>query len=102
MASRSDQLNLLPIEDKRRRLTAEQKEEIRQLKGIASIHSTAKQYGVSRRTIQFIQYPERLVANHEARDARGGWQQYYAKAVHSEYTARCRAHKAQVIKETEI
>lgn len=49
--------------DRRRRLTEEEKDKIRALKGTVSVHKLAETYGVSRRTIQFILYPERLVKN---------------------------------------
>lgn len=58
--------------DKRRKLTDEQKVEIVQLKNAAKDKGKvlgdrvlAKQFGVSRRTIQFLTSPEKLEANRE-------------------------------------
>ena len=62
--------------DKRRKLTEEQKAEITELIGLSS-REIARMYGVSRRTVQFIQHPERLQRNKQCRANRGGWRQYY-------------------------
>lgn len=92
----ADRMCLLPSEDRRRKLTQAQKDEIVSLKDAMSIHGLAREYGVSRRTIQFILYPERHAANRAAHENRGGWQQYYDKDQHREAMARCRAHKNEV------
>jgi len=55
--------------DSRRKLTDEQKDEIRKIplkKGrFTGATEIARIYGVSKRTIQFILEPERLIANRE-------------------------------------
>ena len=57
------------MQDKRRKLSDEQKEEIKKIKlktgrfnGASDI---AKEYGVSKRTIQFLLAPEKLEKNRE-------------------------------------
>jgi len=63
--------------DRRIKLTPEQKEEIYQNKLGLSQRALAKEYGVSRRTIQFILDPEKLKENIKRRKERGGTMQYY-------------------------
>ncbi len=63
--------------ERRIKLTPEQKEEIFQNKLGLSQRVLAKQYGVSRRTIQFILDPEKLKENLKRREERGGTMQYY-------------------------
>lgn len=75
--------------DKRRKLTAEQKAEIAELIGFSS-REIARMYGVSRRTVQFIQHPERLQRNKQCRANRGGWRQYYNR---QEWAANMRKHR---------
>lgn len=75
--------------DKRRKLTAEQKAEIAELIGLSS-REIARMYGVSRRTVQFIQHPERLQRNKQFRANRGGWRQYYNR---QEWAANMRKHR---------
>ena len=53
----------------------------------------AKLYGVDKRTIAFIQNPQQLAANKEARKARGGSTAYYDKAKHAVAMKRYRARK---------
>jgi len=67
------------MKDLRTKLTPQQRKDIALLKGEATISALAIDYGVSRRTIEFIQYPERKQANLDKRKARGGWKQYYNK-----------------------
>lgn len=81
-----------PELDRRVKLLPEQKEEIRKrwkkhvfkatnnLIGEAiSQRSLAREYGVSRRTIIFVLYPERRVSNYQTRVKRGGSPIYYRK-----------------------
>lgn len=64
--------------DRRRKLTEQDKADIKELVGI-SIHEIARMYGVCTRTIQFIKYPERQERNKMLRKARGGSKIYYNK-----------------------
>lgn len=76
--------------DRRCKLTEAQKTEIIALRGTISQRQCAERFGVSRRTIQFLWFPEKLVANKQARAARGGWKQYYDK---SEWAETMREHR---------
>ena len=78
--------------DKRRKLTAEQKAEIAELIGLSS-REIARKYGVSRRTVQFIQHPERLQRNKQCRANRGGWRQYYDRQEWAANMHKHRQHK---------
>lgn len=82
--------------DRRRRLTDKQKDEINALKDSISVTSCAKIYGVSKRTIQFLWYPERLERNKQLRQERGGHHQYYDKEKHREYIKQHRHHKQEL------
>jgi DNA-binding XRE family transcriptional regulator len=63
--------------DRRIKLTPEQKEEIYHNNLGLSQRELAREYGVSRRTIQFILDPEKLKENIKRRKERGGTMQYY-------------------------
>ena len=81
--------------DKRIKLTQEQKELIKHLYETTdtSQRKLATQFGVSRRLIQFILYPEKHKANLQAREARGGSKQYYNKETHAKTMKAHRRHK---------
>jgi Zn-dependent peptidase ImmA (M78 family) len=67
--------------DGRRKLSEEQKEEIRDryntLGNKESQRTLAKQYGVSRRLIVFILYPDRLKALQDKNRQEQHWKKYY-------------------------
>jgi transposase-like protein len=91
--------------DKRRKLSDEDKEEIqyRYLKiGGVSQRELAREYGVSRRLIVFIIYPERQIENYKARVDRGGSAIYYEKSKHTEYMRTHREHKNKLYKEGKL
>jgi IS30 family transposase len=79
MPYKSEYTNLkLPAEhDKRRKLTEEQKDEIRLLNGKVSQRECAKLYNVSRSTIRWIWMPEKHERNLLMREFRGGSMIYY-------------------------
>lgn len=88
--------------DKRRKLTEEQRNEVRGLHEAGeSIHSLSKSFEVSRRLIQFILYPERLEKNLKDRNARGGSMQYYDTNTRREDMRKHRAYKKSLIDESE-
>jgi Mor family transcriptional regulator len=64
----------------------------------SSINSLAKMFKVSKRTIQFIIYPERLKKNVELRNERGGSSIYYQKEVHTKAIKEHREYKKQLFK----
>lgn len=64
MPYKSEKLKLPPEKDRRRKLTDDQKEEIRRIyaTGVCGMRPLAKQFGVSRATIQIIVNPARAEA----------------------------------------
>lgn len=79
--------------DRRRKLTDEQKEEIKKLYGTISQRKLAKLYGVSRRLIIFIGCPEKYKRNLQQREESGGSMQYYDKDKQREYSKNHRRYK---------
>mgnify|MGYP001945381854 FL=1 len=90
--------------DRRIKLTDEQREEIRKLyaTGLYSQRKLAKKFGVSRRTIVFTIYPERLEENKKRRQECGGSKIYYDKDKHREYMRRHRQYKRQLAEKGEL
>jgi hypothetical protein len=84
--------------DRRRRLTEQQKNEIVSLRGVISMSQCSLIYGVSKRTIDFLWYPERLERNKQLRKQRGDWQQYYNKDKHKENMKNTRHYKQNLFK----
>jgi DNA invertase Pin-like site-specific DNA recombinase len=64
MPYKSEKLKLPPEKDRRRKLTDDQKEQIRGIyaTGVCGMRPLAKQFGVSRTTIQIIVNPKRAEA----------------------------------------
>ena len=85
--------------DRRCKLTEAQKTEIIALRGSISQRQCAERFGVSRRTIQFLWFPEKLIANKQARAARGGWKQYYNKKQWAETMREHRHYKQELYEE---
>lgn len=88
--------------DRRIKLTPEQKEEIRLNRGNLSQRKLAKEYGVSRRTVQFIIDPDKLKENLKRREERGGSMQYYNRASHAENIREHRRYKQDLMLKGEI
>ena len=86
--------------DRRVKLTAEDKEFIKALyaTGNISTYKLAEEFGVSRRTIQFILDPEKKKANLERLEERGGWKVYYNKDKHTETMREHRRYKQEALK----
>ncbi len=94
-----DKIKLPEGTDRRIKLTPQQKKYIHTLhheQGY-SIRGLTRMYNVSRRTIQFTCYPERLEHNKILRAKRGGWQQYYNKDDHAKSTREHRRYKHLVL-----
>lgn len=90
------------MNDKRRKLTQEQKDEIAALKGTISQRECAKLYNVSRRLITFIWNPEKHTENLQRRKERGGSKIYYDKEKHKNYMMTHRKHKQKIFIESKI
>lgn len=88
--------------DRRKKLTCEQKIEIRENPNNISIHQLAKDFGVSRRLIQFIRFPERHAKNLQDRQERGGTMQYYNKDKHRETMKEYRKYKKELFDKNEL
>lgn len=95
MVSIADEIRVAGTKyDRRRRLTEEDREDIKRDHAAGdSVHAIARRYGVSRRLVQFILYPERHEENKARRRARGGSRAYYDREKHTEAMRRHRAHK---------
>ena len=67
MPYKSEKLKLPPTKDRRRKLTDEQKEEICKIyaTGVCGMRPLAKQFGVSKKTIQLIVKPEARQRQHD-------------------------------------
>lgn len=78
--------------DRRRKISNKQREQIKHLasEGVP-IRQITKLFGVSRRTIQFILFPERKLKQ--------DWRKYYDKVKRREYMKRHRAYKNKLYKE---
>lgn len=67
-----------------------------------SQRSLAREYGVSRRTIVWILYPDRLNHNKELRKQRGGWRQYYDRQKNTIAIGKTRRYKQSLYLEGKI
>lgn len=83
-----------PLLDRRVKLLPEQKEIVKKLhKDGTAIREITRMFKVSRRTIQFILFPERHLKNLADRKKRGGSKQYYNKDYHSRAMKSHRRYK---------
>jgi len=83
------------VYDKRRKLTVIQKREIKNLGAGYGIRALSRKYEVDKRTIQFVLYPERLVAAKINRD----WRKYHDRTKLTVAVRKLRARKTLLIKE---
>lgn len=88
--------------DRRIKLTEKQKDKIASLKGSVSQRKCAEMFNVSRRTIVFIWFPEKLERNKQVRQQRGGWKQYYNKTKNTEYMRKYRRYKQELFLKGQI
>lgn len=91
MPYKSDKIPLQPNQDRRRKLTDEQKEEVKRIyeSGVCGMRSLAKQFGVSRTTIQIIVNPER--AAKIKRRIKEHWRDY--RPTKEEWSSIMREHR---------
>lgn len=104
MPFKSDKIKLPEKLDRRVKLTQEDKAGIIHLKDTENLsqRKLARMFGVSRRTIQFVLYPEKLEENKKRREERGGWEQYYDKDKHRDSMKNTRRYKNKLFKKGEI
>ena len=90
--------------DKRIKLTDDDKELIRWLSEEEKLsqRALASRFNVSRRTIQFVLNPEKLIENKKRRAERGGWKQYYDKEANTDYQREHRNYKQSLYVKGEI
>lgn len=91
MPYKSERIKLAPTQDRRRRLTDEQKEEIKKLyaTGLIGQRPLAKQFGVSRSLIQVIVNPE--IAEKKKQRIKEHWQDY--RPSKEEWAKTIREHR---------
>lgn len=84
-------IKLDPSQDRRRKLTEEQKEEIRRIykSGVCGTRPLAKQFGVSRATIQVIVNPN--IAERHKQYRKEHWRDY--RPSKEEWAATIREHR---------
>lgn len=91
----TEKLKIRKEDDKRIKLSDDDKDNLKRLfsTGEYSIHELSNMFGVCRRTIQFILFPERYEKNKELRELRGGSKIYYDKETQKKYMKTHRQHK---------
>ena len=85
--------------DRRVKLSEEERLELIELKEKVSQREAARIFNISRRSVQFIWYPEKLEENKLRRKERGGWKQYQDKESHRKSMQEHREYKKQLFKE---
>lgn len=90
--------------DRRIKLTDDDKELIKWLSEEEKIsqRKLAIQFNVSRRLIQFVLNPQKLIDNKKKRAERGGWKQYYNKEANTEVQKEHRNYKQKLYVENKI
>lgn len=98
MPSRVDPIRIAnPLIDRRVKMLPCQKEQaMRMYEMGVSITTIGKWFRVSKRTIQFLVFPERQAKNLADRAERGGSKQYYNKEQHRQSMAGHRQYKEQL------
>ncbi|MFT6125820.1 MAG: hypothetical protein ACJAVA_000262 [Flavobacteriaceae bacterium] len=87
------------ILDRRVRLSEEDRVRLIELKEQLSQREAARMFSISRRSVQFIWYPEKLEENKLRRKERGGWKQYQDKEKQNLAMKKHRDYKKQLLKE---
>lgn len=103
MPFKSEKIKLPPEYDRRRKLSDEQKDEIKHKysTGVNSLNSLAKEYNVSKKTILLIVNPESARKNREHNKEH--WKDYQAtKEERNATTREHRAYKNKLHKEGKI
>ena len=96
MPYKSEQIKIAGSKyDRRIKLTEQDREDIKNLTGM-SIRGIARMYGVNKRLIQFILFPERHKKNLLDRKNRGGSMQYYDKERNKKAIRETRNYKHEL------
>ena len=91
MPYKSEKIKLSPTQDRRRKLTDEQKEEIKKIyaTGLVGQRPLAKQFGVSKSLIQIIVKPE--IAEKKKQRIKEHWKDY--RPTKEEWAKTMREHR---------
>lgn len=102
MPYKSEKIKLSEYQDRRRKLTEDQKEEIRKIyaSGVCGTRPLAKQYGVSKSTIQLIVNPTRREA--VKRRIKEHWRDYYDTKKAVEAIRKTRKYKHELYLKGEL
>ncbi len=103
MPYKSESIRLTETQDRRRKLTSQQYEEIRDLyaSGIYSQTTIAKMYGISRSTVGFIINPDRAAAMQQYR--KDNWRKYkQTKEEHAAAVRNTRQYKHKLYLKGEL
>lgn len=99
MPNKWDKIKYTKEQDGRIKILPEQYEEVRaKYEAIKSLRAVAGYYGVDKRTIQFILYPERLEKLKEHNKKIKHWRLYYDKEKRREAMRKWRAKKKLTFK----
>lgn len=98
MPSKYETVRLLPVYDRRRKLTDADKERVlaRRKDGLSQ-RALAKEFGVSRRLISFILDPDKHAENLKRRADRGGSAQYYDRKKNTTAQRSHRRYKKAIM-----
>jgi len=104
MPYKSEKLKLSDTQKRNRKLSDMQRIEIAEKYklGGCSQRDLAREYNVSRRTIQFILDPKKLEENLKRREERGGSMQYYDKDKHTKAIREHRQYKQDLYLKGEL
>lgn len=98
MSSKIDKLKIEgTLFDRRRKLTALQYKEIRELRGTMSANKTARMFCVSKRLVQFIWDPDKRKENARLRQERG--KQYSTRKELTDAVRNLRRYKRRLVAE---
>lgn len=103
MPCKVDKIKLTKNQDRRRKLSDEQKKEINHLYnniGGYSLNGLAKQYNVSKKTILLIVNEESKKKNDE--HIKTNWKKYYDKENHTKAMQKTRKYKKELLEKGEI
>ena len=104
MPFKSVKIKLSEVQDRRVKLTKEEKSEICLLRYTENLsqRELARMFNVSRRTIQFVLNPASLEENKKRRAERGGWMQYYDCKKHRLSMKNHRRYKQDLLNRGEL
>jgi len=102
MPEKVDKINLIGMQDRRRKLTDNQIKEIRDkyTTGTISLNKLAKEYGVSKKLIHIKVNSE--VAEANSKYIKEHWSEFYDRAKHNKAVKSLRDYKKELIQKGEL